>query len=388
MIDEMKAGTKTYILRMVKTVGILLTVVLSLVMIYAAYCGTTHPDDSKIAPLAVLAFPFLLAIEVAVGLAWLIVRMWRCSLIVWVSMLISWPSVSVVCPLNMFPHTYTPKEDSTKFKVLTFNVENFKLAYYTDKEKERREGEATARYILEQDADVVLLQEASLSADFNELPFMDALKKVYPYRDHGYHDQVILSKHPYQPVVDDSIKNGFASPDNPLNSYHFYCRAFDVLVPGHKVRFFNVHLHSLSLSHNDKKFYMDLTNLKTQGETAQAKKAGKSLVSKINSAFREHAKETALIRQVINQRDANVIVCGDFNDVPLSYAYRTVMGNDLTDAWVKCGFGPTTTYNNNRLFFKIDHVMYRGDMEAVEIHRHKAGASDHYPLVTTFVWKR
>ena len=70
MIDEMKAGTKTYILRIVKTVGILLTVVLSLVMIYAAYCGTTHPDDSKIAPLAVLAFPFLLAIEVAVGLAW------------------------------------------------------------------------------------------------------------------------------------------------------------------------------------------------------------------------------------------------------------------------------------------------------------------------------
>ena len=258
MIDEMKAGTKTYILRIVKTVGILLTVVLSLVMIYAAYCGTTHPDDSKIAPLAVLAFPFLLAIEVAVGLAWLIVRMWRCSLIVWVSMLIAWPSVSVVCPLNMFPHTYTPKEDSTKFKVLTFNVENLKLAYYTDKEKERREGEATARYILEQDADVVLLQEASLSADFNELPFMDALKKVYPYRDHGYHDQVILSKHPYQPVVDDSIKNGFASPDNPLNSYHFYCRAFDVLVPGHKVRFFNVHLHSLSLSPNDKKFYMDL----------------------------------------------------------------------------------------------------------------------------------
>ena len=338
--------------------------------------------------MAVLAFPFLLALEVAVGLVWLIVRRWRCSLIVWVALLIAWPSVSVVCPMNMFPHRYTPTEDSTKFKVLTFNVENFKVAYYADKEKERKAGELTARYILEQDADVVLLQEASLSADFNELPFMDSLKRVYPYRDHGYHDQVILSKHPYQPVVDDSIKNGFASPDNPLNSYHFYCRAFDVLVPGHKVRFFNVHLHSLSLSSDDRQFYMDLTKLKTKGEAQQAKQAGKSLLAKINNAFRVHAQETALIRQVINQSDANVIVCGDFNDVPLSYAYRTVMGNDLTDAWVKCGFGPTTTYNNNRLFFKIDHVMYRGDMEAVEIHRHKEGASDHYPLVTTFVWKR
>lgn len=384
----MQSEKKSYIFRVLKVVGIVFSVLLSLVMIYSAYCGTTHPESSKIAPVAVLAFPFLLALEVAVGLVWLIVRRWRCSLIVWVALLIAWPSVSVVCPMNMFPHRYTPTEDSTKFKVLTFNVENFKVAYYADKEKERKAGELTARYILEQDADVVLLQEASLSADFNELPFMDSLKRVYPYRDHGYHDQVILSKHPYQPVVDDSIKNGFASPDNPLNSYHFYCRAFDVLVPGHKVRFFNVHLHSLSLSSDDRQFYMDLTKLKTKGEAQQAKQAGKSLLAKINNAFRVHAQETALIRQVINQSDANVIVCGDFNDVPLSYAYRTVMGNDLTDAWVKCGFGPTTTYNNNRLFFKIDHVMYRGDMEAVEIHRHKEGASDHYPLVTTFVWKR
>lgn len=384
----MQPEKKTYLRHMLKIVAIVFTVVLSVVMIYAAYSGTTPPDKSKLAPVAVLAFPFLLAMEVMVGLVWLIVRRWRCSLIVWVAILISWPSVSVVSPFNMFPHTFTPQQDSTKFKVLTFNVANFNLAYYGDKDKEFKAGQATARYILEQDADVVLLQEASLSADFNNLAFMDSLKKVYPYRDHGYHDQVILSKHPYQPVVDDSIKNGFASPDDPLNNYHFYARAFDVLIPGHKVRFFNLHLHSLSLSSDDRQFYVDLTKLKTKDKSEATKKAGMTLLAKLNNAFRQHAKEATLLRQIINQSDANVIVCGDFNDVPMSYAYRKIMGNDMTDAWVKCGFGPTTTFNSNRLFFKIDHVLYRGDMEAVEIHRDKEGSSDHYPLVTTFVWKR
>ncbi|MCI6292705.1 MAG: endonuclease/exonuclease/phosphatase family protein [Bacteroidales bacterium] len=379
---------KSYLYRIIKVSAIVVTALLSVVLIYAAYSGTTHPADSRIAPVAVLAFPFLLALEVMIGMLWLIVHSWRVSLIVWVAILISWPSVRVVAPLNMFPHTYTPKEDSTKFKVLTFNVENFKVSYYSDKEKEFKAGQATARYILKQDADVVLLQEASLSADFNDLPFMDSLKKVYPYRDHGYHDQVILSKHPYQPVIDDSIKNGFASPDNFLNGYHFYARAFDVLVPGHKVRFFNLHLHSIQLSNDDKQFYVDLTKLKTKDKPSEAKQASKTIFAKLTNAFRQHAQEAALLRQVINQSDANVIVCGDFNDVPMSYAYRKIMGNDMTDAWVKCGFGPTATYHNDRLFFKIDHVLYRGDMEAVEMHRHKEGSSDHYPLVTTFVWKR
>lgn len=384
----MQSVKKSYLMRTLKVCAIAATVMLSLALIYAAYSGTTSPQQSNIAPVAVLAFPFLLALEVMAGVAWLIVRRWRSSLIVWVAILISWPSVRVVSPLNMFPHTYTPKEDSTKFKVLTFNVENFKVAYYGDREKERKAGEATARYILSQDADVVLLQEASLSVDINELPYMDSLKKVYPYRDHGYHDQVILSKHPYQPVVDDSIKNGFASPDNPLDGYHFYARAFDVLIPGHKVRFFNLHLHSLHLSEDDKQFYVDLTKLKTKDKPEEAKKASQTILAKLNYAFRQHAQEATLLRQVINQSDANVIVCGDFNDVPMSYAYRKIMGTDMTDAWVKCGFGPTATYHKDRLFFKIDHVLYRGDMEAVETHRHKAGSSDHYPLVTTFVWKR
>jgi len=383
-MDKKKKST---ILKLLKACAIALTVLLSAVMVYSAYSGMVHPDKSRIAPVAVLAFPYLLGLEVMVGLAWLLARRWRSSLIVWGAILIAWPTVRVVSPLNLFPTKVTPAQDSTKFKVLTFNVENFDVKTGV-KDEQNHKGIATARYILEQDADVVLLQEASLSADFNNLAFIDSLKRKYPYRDHGYHDQVILSKHPYQPVVDDSIKDGFASPDNPLNSYHFYVRAFDVLVPGHKVRFFNLHLNSLRLSAHDREFYENLTRLKPEQKASANKEASLNLLSKLNKAFSVHAKEASLVRQVIDQSDANVIVCGDFNDVPTSWAYRKIMGSDMTDAWVECGFGPTTTFHANRLFFKIDHILYRGDMQAVEIHRHKKGASDHYPLVATFVWKR
>ena len=47
----------------------------------------------------------------------------------------------------------------------------------------------------------------------------------------------------------------------------------------------------------------------------------------------------------------------------------------------------TYTFHGSRLYFKIDQVLYRGDMIATSCHRDRAGSSDHYPLVTTFVWK-
>ena len=80
-----------------------------------------------------------------------------------------------------------------------------------------------------------------------------------------------------------------------------------------------------------------------------------------------------------------MIVCGDFNDTPGSYSYRTVRGDDMRDAYLDCAFGPAITYHDNRFYFKIDHVLYRGNLRAVDIERGRIDASDHYPLLATFV---
>ena len=79
-------------------------------------------------------------------------------------------------------------------------------------------------------------------------------------------------------------------------------------------------------------------------------------------------------------------MAGDFNDIQGSYALRTILGDgDMHDAYAENAFGPTITYHGNRFYFRIDHVLYRGDMEAVDIERGDTPSSDHYPLLTTFV---
>ena len=90
------------------------------------------------------------------------------------------------------------------------------------------------------------------------------------------------------------------------------------------------------------------------------------------------------MRQLLDDTSGDVLVMGDMNDTPGSFAYRTVCGDDLHDAWAETGLGPIYTFNSHHLYVKIDHILYRGHLKPLWCRRDKAGESDHYPLVALF----
>lgn len=81
-----------------------------------------------------------------------------------------------------------------------------------------------------------------------------------------------------------------------------------------------------------------------------------------------------------------MIVAGDFNDIPGCYALRELCRDDFRNAFTEAGCGPIVTYHANRFYFHIDHIVYRGNMEAVAYRRGDCEASDHYPVIATFRW--
>ena len=56
------------------------------------------------------------------------------------------------------------------------------------------------------------------------------------------------------------------------------------------------------------------------------------------------------------------------------------------EVYPEVGMGYMSTYNRNRFWFRIDHVLYRGNLRPVSMERGKTASSDHYPLLTTFVF--
>ena len=160
--------------------------------------------------------------------------------------------------------------------------------------------------------------------------------------------------------------------------------AYVVDVEGRRLALFNVHMQSYSLTANDKAAYRDLTRLRPDEDIHELRN---TLLYKLEVAAMRRSKQAhTLARYIEYYGGENVVLCGDFNDVPGCYTLRTLADTGMREVWPEVAFGPTWTYNANRFFFRIDHLMWRGAFRPVDIRRPHVPYSDHYPLVTTFVW--
>ncbi|HBI59026.1 MAG: endonuclease/exonuclease/phosphatase family protein [Duncaniella sp.] len=359
------------------------TGIVAISTVFSAYGGYFDPNHVPVAALALMALPALLIAGLVVAVIDFI--FWRkAAILIAVSWLVSLPPLLVFCPLNIYSPILDEQKNDTTFTVLTYNIIHL---WDTRENHEEYDCNPTLQYILDTDADIVNLQEIAV-ADLDPDGWrpkrekvtqaqVDSLKAKYPYRFYKPNIAGFLSKYPVEaealPVQVDSMPN---------------IRLFKVNINGHLINFYNVHLKSIGLSDDDKQFYRELYDVPADERQFkhEIKEAKTKLVSKLATAFRDRTREARILRQCIDSVSGAVIVAGDFNDVPGCYAARTIMGNDLHDAYADAAFGPTITYHKNRFYFRIDQILYRGP-EIISIDRGDCKASDHYPMIATFKFK-
>ena len=111
-------------------------------------------------------------------------------------------------------------------------------------------------------------------------------------------------------------------------------------------------------------------------------KAGSErLLKKIAEASVIRSLQADAVSKVIEDfKGQGVIVCGDFNDSPISYSHR-VIGKQLDDAFVASGNGLGISYHRNRFYFRIDHIFTSKNLKAYDCTVDRSiKASDHYPI--------
>ncbi|MDE6556556.1 MAG: endonuclease/exonuclease/phosphatase family protein, partial [Duncaniella sp.] len=363
---------------------LIVNILAALLMIASAYGGTVDPYRSAIPAILAMMFPYI-----TTGCLILLVAdsffFRKTSLVIVAAIIICLPPLLTFSPVNL-PHApLTENEKERSFTFLTYNVLHF---WDCRGVQENLSSNATIDYILSTDADIVNLQEVEFVKTWPLWKVtpeqIQLLAERYPYRLVNVSNQLaFLSKYPFERVE-------LTDADDYLLSH---MALFKMNVEGRRLYVFDVHLKSIGLNPEDKELYMSLTKDTPRTEAALRRELGKvkhQLLSKLASAFRLRADQARYIRRFIDEKlqGCNVIVAGDFNDIPGCYAIRTIMGDDISDAYRQNALGPTITYHLNRFHFRIDHVLYRGDMEAVNIHREPVPSSDHYPLLTTFVWDK
>ena len=342
----------------------LIAIAASFVLLFAAYGGRVNPTIWTLPSLATLVLPVVAVVVIVLMLFLALFKQWRSVAILVAALCLSWPTLRLVSPLNFFHPD--PDPDKVQLKVMTMNVTEFNWADDGDQPSKNM------RYILDQDADIVVIQEGLVYFSYEQLktvqPMLGELYKKYPYRKKHFFDVGILSKYPFTEVK---------SPVLDQDSLNYFIKAWDVDAPGGQLRVMSMHLSSLRFTANDSQI-LDSMNV-----PSDRKRRVKSVVNKLDYGFRTHVRQVEAMRQLLDQTEGDVLVMGDMNDTPGSYAYRALCGEDLRDAWADAGCGPTYTFHAHHLYVKIDHILYRGDMRVISCRRDKEGESDHYPLVAT-----
>lgn len=321
-----------------------------------------------------LAFPYILAVALAFLVFWLIFHA-RYSLISLGAIVVGWKSVAVVFGLHP---GHGGAADPAALTVMSYNVRYFKDFDYSAAENDRLRDRILS-LIGDQRPDILCLQEFYTSENprdhDNKADLSHRLQLPYRYfsSNHNYqnnHSGVILfSRYPIMEAGKIKLMEGRA--DESALYADVVPRAGDTL------RIFTLHLQSVYLSHQD---LTGLEKVKMQEDTGFV--ASRIILGKLRRAFAKRSLQAETMAAEIAASPYPVIVCGDFNDTPNSYAYFKIRG-PLQDAFLKKGFGIGRTYSGIAPTLRIDYIFASHSLEVASFRRIKKALSDHYPIIAT-----
>lgn len=166
--------------------------------------------------------------------------------------------------------------------------------------------------------------------------------------------------------------------DNTVN----LCIFADVNYNNETLRIYNTHLQSLKLARTDYQL------LKKIGEDSDyAIQVSKNIFGRLKQAFILRAKQAEALNENIKNCKYPVIVCGDFNDTPQSYAYRKISEN-MTDCFIESGNGIGGTYTGPLPSLRIDYILHDNSMISYNYLASENFKSDHKMIETLIQIKK
>lgn len=343
---------------------LLLAVTISLsVALVIAYLTPYVPPATFGSLTIVGIFAPILYMGVAVCmLLWLVTGRWKSAGIVALFLIPGLFRVSDFYNVD-FIRKVESKPDKRTITILTHNIRGFR----DDSNNNVVDGYVDYYAALE-DVDVVCIQEYTRNIRGVERidSLFDARFERGGMREVVEGGEVVLRTYSVYPIIASGDISGKGRGTSQW---------VDILVnKSDTVRIFNNHLHTMSISADDSE---DIE----QGRILQDGDRMLSIVNRIanNSSIRADYVDT--LRMVIESTPHERIICGDFNDTPMSYVYGELVKNHK-DAFVECGSGYGYTFRPMYNTLRIDYILHSEGMTsqgyAVDV---DMTLSDHLPVL-------
>lgn len=317
-----------------------------------------------------LAYPFNVIINILFAIYWIINKRWF-AIVPLLVIAMGWNTLFDYVQFGNDKNSASQNQLS----ILTYNAHLFK-PINTNKYDKKSKHEML-EMVLNAKTDIICFQE-------------------FYYRKRGVYDikDSLMQRGGYsycEQEVYDSNENETMSiaifSKYPIINYevvHFYdikhanvCTYADILFKEDTIRIFNIHLQSISFQPEDYQYLDQVKSVETDMQS------NKRIGSRLKHAFIRRGDQAEQVAQLIDESPYPVLVCGDFNDTPASYAFN-IISRDLKDSFREKGNGIGVTYNGAFPNFQIDYILCSKAFEVNDYKIIKKKYSDHYPIKAVF----
>ncbi len=312
-------------------------------------------------PVLGLVAPAVYMFNLIIALVLIVRWRWGFALPIIVLLLLGSGSVSRFVKVDIGKHYDTNNYRGT-IKIMSYNL---RLHIRDDKQRSTKD---ISRYLDSLSPDIFCAQEQ----------IDNLFEKELPTKFKRYHKAVsagvaIYSKYPIIARSEDIIPSG----EKGEQSYSMWA---DLKIGGDTLRVFNNHLTSTTITNMDDRF---LTSRKIITDSLREDKIV-DIISRFKNSSIQRARHADSIKRIINSTPHHVIVCGDFNDTPMSYVYQS-LSRGLKDSFEECGVGYPHTYRGFMNTLRIDYILGSEGVafKSYNIDR-DVKLSDHHPVMVRF----
>lgn len=302
-----------------------------------------------------------------------------------IAILLSLNPVQQVIPFRLSAD-FKKEKDSGHIRVMSWNVSQFDILINKQQPEIR---ERMLELINEYNPDIACFQEMVAADtlinlntpfykkysfysvfDFSEKLHFPYYHYSYNYKENFFQNQhfgiIIFSKYPI-------IKKQKISyyPYDYNSSFQYV----DIAAGTDTVRVFNLHLQSLEFS-RENLAYIENPSVESEADIEKSK----SVMAKMKSAFLRRKLQADRIKLEMDKSPYPIILCGDFNDVPNSYAYNKI-GDGLQNAFVEKGSGIGRTFSSIAPTLRIDNIFLSKSFSVNQFGRVPKKLSDHFPII-------
>lgn len=318
-------------------------------------------NPSKLWIISLFGLYYIPIVIVNVILLSMAVVRWSAS--AWLPVIVLLPSLFFLRHFVSFGKEQPATENN--YKVITYNVGQYNSGKMDISRKECRR--QVASFIENEEPDVVCLQEFYISDPSQAAGILP----TFPYkqhhlikiRDNYYFGNLIASK---RPIVSKG-KITFKKSTN-LSIYA------DIKFDKDTIRIYNNHLESYSLSPS-------ALLKRLRNGTRSISDEWKEIHQRMRVSNIKRAHQVDSVLRHIQRSEYKSVICGDFNDTPMSYTYQQLR-KVSKDTFLEAGHGFSSTYSFLWPLLRIDYVLVPSDYQVKSHTTPRIRYSDHYPVIT------